>query len=103
MLVTPIRTGKKSIDIGDNLEFKTLLLPINSKICLFLFSKKLKEFEYLNQGIGLIQDWNVDILDNINLSIRGNANRKIYSKTGNFDNVIKMYSNRQNPRIEFRF
>jgi hypothetical protein len=95
---------KKLFDIGDYLEFQTIHLPISSDVAIFLFDKNYSQnLTAMNQGIGLIQDWNSDLLLNLNYSTMLKNGHKIYSASGDYSKMIQMRKERINPMMNFRF
>lgn len=91
-------------DIGDYIEFQTIHLPISSEVAIFLFDKTFsRNLTAMNQGIGLIEDWNSDLLLNLNYSTMLKNGHKIYSASGDFNKLIEMCKNRVNPMLNFRF
>jgi len=95
---------KKLFDIGDYLEFQTIHLPISSDVAIFLFDKNYSQnLTAMNQGIGLIQDWNSDLLLNLNYSTMLKNGHKIYSASGDYSKMLQMRKERINPMMNFRF
>jgi hypothetical protein len=91
-------------DIGNNIEFLSIHLPISSKLSIFIFDKTLNtNLSQMNQGVGKIEEWNSDLLLNLNYISLMECSDKIYSRQDNFDKLIEMFSNKQNPRLNFRF
>lgn len=103
-LITPLVDELNVFDIGYYLKFNTVYLPLSSDIAIFFFDKiyatSLLPF---NQGIGIINDNNSDLITNLNLSTLLKCQNKIYSSRGDYDEIIQMKNNRINPRFEFRF
>lgn len=96
--------NKKLFDIGDYLEFQAIHLPISSDVAIFLFDKNYNpNLTAMNQGIGFIQDWNTDLLLNLNYSTMLKNGHKIYSASGNFSQMLQMCKDRLNPIMNFRF
>jgi hypothetical protein len=94
----------KLFDLGDYLEFQTIHLPISSDVAIFLFDKNCNpNLTTMNQSIGIIQDWNSDLLLNLNYSTMLKNGNKIYSASGNYSEMIRMFSERINPMMNFRF
>ncbi len=96
--------NNKLFDIGNFLEFQTIYLPISSDVAIFLFDKRYNaSLTAMNQGIGLIHEWNSDLLLNLNYSTMLKNGHKIYSASGEYDMMIQMCKDRINPRMNFRF
>lgn len=103
-LVTTLGDDQKIFDIGYYLEFNTVFLPLSKDIAIFLFNKEYgQSLLSMNQGIGIIEDYNSDLITNLNLSTLLKSQDKIYSSTGDYDEIKQMKLNRINPRFEFRF
>jgi len=102
-LVTPLGDDKL-FDFGEYMEFQTIFLPISSDVGIFLFDKECNAgLNQMNQGIGIIEDWNSDLLVNLNLSSMLKNKDKIFSASGDFSEILELMNNRINPRMEFRF
>ena len=103
-LVTTFDSEQKLFDIGEYLEFLTIHLPISSDIAIFIFDKTYsKPLTVMNQGIGIIQNWNSDLITNLNLSTMLKNGDKIFSANGEYDEIIAMKNSRKNPLLNFRF
>lgn len=103
-LVTPTKASAKMIDIGHYIEFLTIFIPISSDVAIFMFDKSYDEnLTAMNLGIGIISDWNSDIIDNLNLSSLLKCEDKIFSAHGNYNDIISMKIKKQNPVFNFRF
>lgn len=95
---------KKLIDIGDYLEFITIHLPISSDVAMFFFDRNYdKNLTAMSQGIGLIEKWNSDLLLNLNYSTMLKSPSKVYCSVNDYDEMIRMRNEKQNPRMAFRF
>lgn len=76
---------KKIIDIGDYLEFLTIHLPVSSNVSIFLFDKDFdSNLTNIDFGIGLIEDWNSDLILNLNYNTMLRNVHKIFSASGNY-------------------
>lgn len=94
----------KLFDNGDFLEFLTIHMPISSDVAIFLFDKSYNpSLTAMNQGIGIIQDWNHDLLLNLNYSTMLKSRDKVFSASGDYSEMINMRKNKINPRMNFRF
>ncbi len=95
---------KPVVDIGNYIEFLTIHLPISSDFSIFIFDKELdKNLTELNRGIGIIRDWNSDLITNLNYSAFLKSSDKVISKTNDFEKYVEMKKQRQNPAMNFRF
>lgn len=95
---------KKLFDIGENIEFLTIHLPISSDVSIFFFDiNHNSELTSMNNGIGIIKDWNSDIILNFNLSTYLKSKDKIFSANGNYEEIFEMKKNRINPTYNLRF
>lgn len=103
-LITPMIEGIPMFDIGYDIEFSTVYLPISSKLAVFIFDKEDNlPIIPMNHKIGIIEDWNSDLLLNLNYSTMIKSDCKIFSAVDDFETMKEMYDKRINPRLAFRF
>lgn len=103
-LVTTFNPEEALFDIGKKMAFRTVFLPISTDVGIFFFDLLYnKELTAMNQSIGVIDESNVDLLVNLNLSTYLKCSHKIYSRSGKYDVIKELKRDKQNPRFEFRF
>lgn len=95
---------KKNFDIGNYIEFLTIHFPISSDFSIFIFDKSYnRDLTDMNQGIGIIREWNSDLILNLNYSTFLKSSEKVYRNTGNFNKYLDMENKRINPMLKFEF
>jgi len=102
-LITIPDSKNKLVDIGNLLEFKTLYLPITYNTAIFFYSQEIEEYlPEMNEGIGIIKDFNSDLALNLNYSLFLKAHR-VFSVNSDFEEYKQMKTQRVNPAFQFRF
>ena len=95
---------KELFDLGEYLKFNTIHLPISSDVAIFLFDRSYNPaLTAMDQGIGIIRDWNSDLLLNLNYSTMLKNGHKVYSANGDYEELLQLRKHRINPRMNFRF
>jgi hypothetical protein len=103
-LLTPLNCDLNTFDVGDPIELDTVFFPISKDVAIFIFNKEYhNSLLAMSQGIGIIRDYNSDIITNLNLSTFLKCKDKIYSSQGNYGDILKMKDNKQSPLLYFRF
>jgi hypothetical protein len=103
-LITFPGEDKPVVDFGNYIEFLTIHLPISSDFAIFIFEKELDEnLTEMNRGIGIIRDWNSDLVTNLNYSTFLRSLDKVFSKNNDFEKYVELKEKRQNPALNFRF
>jgi len=103
-LVTYMKDDKKCFDIGNYIEFYAIHFPISSDFSIFIFDKSYnRSLANMNQKIGIIREWNSDLIMNLNYSTFLKSSDKIYRKDGHFDDYIEMKNQKIDPIFIFEF
>lgn len=104
VFVALVDKNKPAFDIGCLPEIASVYIPIDPDLSVFLYNKDLEEvLQFGGGGIGFIDEYNSDLLMNLNYAMFLNGTDKIYSSTNCFSQYIEMEKNRINPLYNFNF
>lgn len=103
VLATPMDRDKPVVDIGYLSELSTVYIPLSPSLSIFLFDKEVGNVLKMQSGIGIIEDYNSDLLLNLNYSIFLNSPSKVFAPTNDFSQYIQMKDSKINPMFNFNF
>jgi hypothetical protein len=88
-LLVPSKEGQRAIDLGNNNIIERLFIPLSSEIGIYFFlEKRARQIDYLGKNIGIVKNWNKDIIESLNVSMASKDEDPIYSSKS-MSNLIR--------------
>lgn len=94
-LVVPMDKNEKVWDTGYINRIDRVYLPISSEIGIFFFDREFaREHNISDRKIQVIEENDIDIVHNLNISMASKSTNKVYSNCDNFNALYEMIENK---------